>query len=661
MDNIRSNILILKENPSLKSLLFEYIRKQIELGKLELLAIEFPLNNLLIENSILEKEGDLLTMKDIDLISFSFFEHYKAIFEFKLSSNFDETFDFLKIIEKAFLNKKKVVKWNLLKLSLFKVVIWISNYENKIDFCDFIDRHYLEVNQNIKTFFKAYNHTLKDLNIVPQSLYSNAKKILMSPAIKDGEYINDLPVRNSIKNKCSVNLEFGLELFKLVNNDSVINHVLFADILCILFTAKRSNFFKDYIEKLLKNEKLLPHILTGLSHVEILDNSSVILYSELIKRFKENIDLDNNIILLIFGLLKHGENLSIRTVNLCFSELFKKSERSDNGQLILQELFYLTKYIEQIGNLVVNIVRKEYFNLDIHFRLVYNILFKAKDVVTLKKVLVGIAESNPFKTFPRRYDDFSVFFNPKEFELLIIEFLTNDKSSIRFIGKELFDTTHSSKTFSINILELPYIVQYKLWVSLTSDLKEPKYVIPALIPLIDSSSVTVREIFILKLEYYLENYIDSFLSIVKRCLDCSNLNHLNVLNRLESYQAKFLKENFDLKKGVKELDPFYTDNKNYSKFWTFFRKKINRSLSDKSKENSLIALFGSEIILAKGGGWTTGNREDISKLGKFESNFTLPRDYFIDPIEFEMFEIGEMKRDWEDGHFLEIENFISNE
>lgn len=79
-----------------------------------------------------------------------------------------------------------------------------------------------------------------------------------------------------------------------------------------------------------------------------------------------------------------------------------------------------------------------------------------------------------------------------------------------------------------------------------------------------------------------------------------------------------------------------------------------------SNENSLLNLF-SKVTLLKGGGWKIEGRDEISKLGKISTSFSLPRVYFTRPENFD-FESGiEMVTNWDDTNFAEIKRFLDNE
>jgi len=661
MDEMKSNTEVLEKNPALKNEIANFVRRQIELKKIELSDVEFSSAHQLIEASILQLEGEVLTIVNINLIAIVFFEYYQSIFEISISSEFEDTYIFLKNIECDFLSGGKPQKWRNFRLELFKITIWKANRNHKLNFNDFIIHHYLDNNTEFRVFCEAYNLVLKDLEISAEYSYKNAKKMMLSPVFHRDNVLNDSRIRYGIRNKCLIDSEYGLKIFQLVKDDVEFNGQLLTDIISALYSVQHSQFYKNELDRLIEKHDIFPFVLTGLSNVRNLNENDIYLFIEIINRYKEERQLDNSIIPLFFCLLNQDNGLSDEMIRFCFSELSSKADIKENAEHILHELFHVNQYKKEIGDLIECIANKDYFDLEQHLQLVINILWNTKDIYGFKRFLHGVANSNPFKSLLSDSREFSDFFDIIEFEDVIIDFLTDERATIRFIGLELFSKSIASKKFSLDILTLPYIKQFKLWIALTSDFKEPQYNMPALVPLLDSRSYTVKENFILKLENYVENYSDSLIPVLEACIDYSNLNHLEVLNRLKEYRRAFLQEYCDVKKNIKELNPYYTDNKSYRNFSNLFQKEMNRAVSESSKNHSLLGIFGPEIILAKGGGWTSGKDENIAKLNKFESSFTLPRSYFIDPMEYEKFEVRRTRYDWDKSFLSEIEKLIADE
>jgi hypothetical protein len=232
------------------------------------------------------------------------------------------------------------------------------------------------------------------------------------------------------------------------------------------------------------------------------------------------------------------------------------------------------------------------------------------------------------------------------------------------MGLDLFNklSTSSPYIFSIDILSLLPITQYRLWVSLTQDFKEPKYYIPSILSLIDSKSDLVKESFLCKLEEHSEDYGGHIIEVLEMHLDKQNTKHIEVLERIRQYMVDFYSTYINLKGPIKEFNPYYTDNKAVRLFNELHFKKMSDTIHKGAEKNSFLSVLGADTVqLSKGGGFRFGNKGEISKLGSFASSFSLPRSYFINHNKFELEQGFEMRRDWTNEEFETIQNIIDDE
>jgi hypothetical protein len=242
--------------------------------------------------------------------------------------------------------------------------------------------------------------------------------------------------------------------------------------------------------------------------------------------------------------------------------------------------------------------------------------------------------------------------------------LIDSSAAKRYTGLELFDelSSHKPYKFTLDILSLPYISQYKLWVALTTDFKEPKHRIPSLLNLVNSGSDIVKESFICKLEEISEDYGSAITEVLEENLKENDEHENGVIMRLKQYIREYFRVNTDIKRSIKEFNPFHTSNKEVTMYNELFHKKMSSGIKKGSQENSLINILGVKTVhLAKGGGWKFGNKKEISQLGTISSSFSLPRSYFMNPNEYEITKGLEMREDWKSEDFSEIENAINNE
>jgi hypothetical protein len=275
-----------------------------------------------------------------------------------------------------------------------------------------------------------------------------------------------------------------------------------------------------------------------------------------------------------------------------------------------------------------------------------------------------LIEKTPFKSFIKVFISYLHSADNIELDKFTIELLTDNQSSKRFIGLEIFDelSAYHPYKFLLNILELPSFIQYKLWVSLTQDFHEPKKRLIALIPLLESNSDWVKISFLCKLEEISEDYGGLVRKILEENIENITANSNYAIQRITNYIEVFHNKYVNIKYPITELNPYHTHYKEIQLFNELFSKKMNESINKGATENSLLGILGVNTVqLSKGGGWRFGITNKISQLGKIESSFTMPRSYFINPNEFEL-EKGFLSReDWNHEDFLEIKNFLANE
>ena len=65
--------------------------------------------------------------------------------------------------------------------------------------------------------------------------------------------------------------------------------------------------------------------------------------------------------------------------------------------------------------------------------------------------------------------------------------------------------------------------------------------------------------------------------------------------------------------------------------------------------------------MLKRGGWKIDGGNEISKLGKISSSFSLPRIYFTRPEHFDFESHEKMTNNWMDANFTEIKRCLDSE
>ena len=500
------------------------------------------------------------------------------------------------------------------------------------------------------------------------SLFSNSIDLLTLNK-KNASYINSYygKILHGVRIKCFHNEGYGLKLLKLalaLPESEDVNIDLTASIISGLYDKVGIDFYEDELKHLLEQGKNLRSIFFGMSYIKKISRVESDFFIDWWDKHSIKDDLLVALLQLMYAIIK-SENFDKKAnyIPLCFSRISESFRNEAVVFINIQQLHYLQGYDNERIDTILLVFNQDYFDVEKHLKPICRIFWYIHDVNLLKKALIKIAEKCPF--IPVAHSSHINFrnFDKENFDEMLVELLTDNKASNRFMAFDIFNhlSGENAYRFSFDILKLQPIDQYKLLVSLTINVREPRYILPALIPLIDSNSETVKEGFVSKLEILGENYSGDLISSFKENVDEMNKEHLKILSRLESYLDDFFTKYVDVKFDVKELDPLYSQSKLYHEFNNLYFKNFDKKMEKSTDENNVMNLFANKVILAKGGGWKTGDERGISKLGKIEYRFTLPRNYFIDPTKFDLEEGQELMIDWKEDDFTQIKQLIENE
>ncbi|MCB2197646.1 MAG: hypothetical protein KQH79_17435 [Bacteroidetes bacterium] len=601
---------------------------------------------------------------------YKFYKAYKKIFKVRLTKKFEKIAKFLEEVDTEFNAGKFKQGFSRLKNELWIFAILETHKKFKIDFSDYIASQELNVdNREIYSFSEAYSTALPYLNINPKTFYLNSKQLIKWTKSDANINISLGIVLNGIKAKTISDSKFGLECFEYAINEKEIEIDLLIPLISGLYSKKGISFFENYLEKLINKEEYSVSIICGLSNVDSIEKEE----AELFLKLYEEIDKKNpNILIqlpkLLFAILGSNKlRKNSKYFKICFSHL-NELISTDNQNIIyfiLRTQEYKSDHIEERVKLTLNLIEKPHFTIKKHLRLIDQFLWDLKDIRFFEKVVNALAVNCSFQPVSE-YLNTSIYEfmknNKVDFDKCLIKLLTNDKASRRFLGLNIFnEISQHNYTFEFDILSLNHLDQYKLWVSVCQSYREPKYVIPCLIPLFKSSSSLVKEAFICKMEEYSENYGGFVTDEIKSNLDLNDQDSKDILERIETHRDQFYSNNILVKQNIKELNPFYTQFKGIKQYDRLFQKQINQSFKEAEKNSIFGMIGGSNVILAKGGGWKLGNRKGISKLGTVGASFSLPRDYFINPTEFDLHNNYELHRDWTDSDFKLIKEYLKNE
>ena len=630
----------------------------IEHKKLQFLAKETTFDEQLFTSNILKADVSKISINDFHAISTHFIIKYKEKLNFEICDNFKTNTSFIKLVKDDFTINGYVQDYHKLEKEIWNYIVKESNFKYKCSF-----REYLKENKptGIFGFINSYSELLAELDLTENEILENA---IIQTEITKNDATYNIPLSNvlsGIKNKCKTDYENGVKLLNISLTLNEDKENIISSIVSGLYESKRKEFYNDLLKELFEKETKLNSILFGLSGVSDISISDCELFIKLINDYGKKETFLISTLSIVFSILKSNHT---QHHSFCFKELKSAIEDEKAAYFILNNISFIQNYSQQKTDIIVKLVNQEYFTIKKYINLIAQIFLYLNEFYSFKKVVLSIIEKKPFEKFIKDFQSYFHSVDAVELDKFTIELLIDNSASKRQIGVELFNelSSHQPYCFSFNILELPPLSQYKLWVALTQDFHEPVKRLTALLPLIDSKSELVKESFICKLEETSEDYGGHVTKVLENNLDKKAPNYSITLERVKKYIEDFFSKNINLKRPIFELNPYYTHSKSIKKYNELFSKKMNKTFEKGARENSFLSLLATDTIqLSKGGGWRIGAKNEISQLGQYGASFAMPRGYFINPNEFELSKGFEIRQDWRDEDFLEIKTFLENE
>lgn len=663
---------VLRKNPVL--------RKNLEL------LVEYCIKNqtLTIDKSIDDFESELLQKEEVlklsskkysiennSLFAYQFYKKNIDLLNLEFNRDFQTVTKALLEIENKFNSGGILHGFSRLKSDLWAIAILEFNKAYSFDFVEYLDSLNYENNRiEIYSFNEGFGIALPKLKIKVESFYKNVQQLENWINSRDA-YIN-LPLSallKGIRNKVHEDEEFGLDCFKFFLKQEKVETTIFIPIITGLYEKLGMDFFKQNIEPIIENEIYSVAIICGLSNIKTIKNNEASLFLLLYKRFnKENIEVLINIPKLLFSILKSDTIRSnSRFKKICFKQLdgLVIFESQPLIHFILHEITFIKKYNQEKTDLIKKLIEQPHFIIESYIESIDEVIWNLKDLNCFNQIITHIATYCSFQAISRNLTlSLHGLLNSKriDFDKLIIELIISNKAIFRFIGIDIFnELSHKSYKFEFDILTLDSLSQYKLWVSICQNYREPKYVIPCLLPLLKSKSGIVKEALICKMEEYTENYGGSVIEVLSINLDLEDSQLKQIYERIEKYMDDFFSSNVKVKANIKELNPYYSQNRIFLEFNKSHTRRFSNQIQKSTSKNSVLLSLIPTVKLLKGGGWKMEGKEDISKLGKVSSSFSLPRNCFIEAENFDFEQNMELSTDWDHNYFDEIEKFLSNE
>lgn len=662
MDKIAKIHLELDNNTELFTKLKEFVNVCFQNKKYSFKSDEFTPEEILIANEILTLEDNKVKILNHYAFSKAFFDVCKENLKFDFSSDFLSTFNFLSEISKDFKGG------GFLKILpfLWEYAIYISNKLHNVLFINISD-YLIQNSHNNYVFLNAYNAQLPYLDLENNILIQSVLNIVNHINKESEAGILNINYNALLNTLCTIvksNHQKGQDLIKIAIEIENIDLNIISCIIEGLYSSKNTestNLIENYIQK----EKRLDGIFSGLARLDDISEAEADKFLNYFDEYYEkNQTYKRPLIFILFSIL-NCENLKNkkRFVDCIFNNLLKIINDEDAVYLVLDRISFLKQYNDERINIICAIIKKDFYSNKKYLRLIAQTFWYLKDVNYLEKVLNTLSDCKPFSNIASEFIHHLDDYNRNELDKMLIKFITSNKARNRHLGISFFNELNSNYSyhFDYDILKLTPLEQYKLIVSITENYNEPKNTLPCLIPLLNSSSSTIKEAFICKLEEYSENYGGHVTEVLKENLNDKNENHKKVLERVSIYMNTFYDKHVRVKSGINELDPYFTQRKHIELFHKIFNKKMSKMMQDATNDKSSFLSTVKSIKLAKGGGWKTGDNRDISKLHSIGHSFAMPRNHLIFPNRFDIEHGIAIHTDWKDEDFKLITDLISHE
>jgi hypothetical protein len=220
----------------------------------------------------------------------------------------------------------------------------------------------------------------------------------------------------------------------------------------------------------------------------------------------------------------------------------------------------------------------------------------------------------------------------------LIHLAIHDVGEIRYLGVELLNSFKSHPfhvQFNQNLADSDFIAQYKFWMSILSLEASPKSSLIWLLPLLHGKNEVVAEVLLCKLEELTESYHEEVITIVEKYSEEHEGILMTAVSRLKAHYASFCAM-LDIKNSIVEFHSSICQSQHYDRFRELHRHRMNEQLNNSLNSRQGILSFAKKVVLVKGGGWKHRERDEVTKLGRFQSSYTWPRLHLLNPERFDL-------------------------
>lgn len=595
----------------------------------------------LVNSNFLKEEHSQIRVLKSKAFSMELYRQFSRKFNFHINSSFSETINFFIQVGNYFTDAQKFdLEISEQKAGLLNFLIIESNKKFDVCFDELIVLFDGKKDRFIYEFNRAFSENLLNLNIPSNKLFS-VLNFLYLQMDSNASYNLDLStLAKGLEDYCRHNPESAKELLPIFLKEHNRLVTLESAILAGLYNNDKAELL--YVRGLMHDSSNLLSLICAIRSFSIEDNDEAIVLLDLVEEIKsEDTHILINMSLLFSGFIRNTSITDRQIKERCFECLHELvlNSASSVKQVTLDAVTYLNGYDDQVYTIVSKL------NLDV---------LDERLTDSVSSLLANLSSCKYFFSFIRDYALINkLTFSGKafsfpigrflssegaEFSRHLVKLLIDDSGLVRFVGisilRHIFSAIRRNYQFEIDLLKLPAIEQYKLWVSILHDGFDLENSIPLVLTLRKSSYPFVSTALVYKIEESVENYGSTVNEILLRHLNQNDAPDEELIERIKTKADNF-SSLIRAKGKVKELNPYYTQADLVSKYNEDYFNRLNEGFQKTVSENSVLSSFATTVILAKGGGWKLDNRTEISKLSTYGTSFQLPRQYYISPDSFD--------------------------
>ncbi len=583
-----------------------------------------------------------IEISDSSLFFNQFYLYYTNKFSFTITANIDDAFSFIEKVDEEF----KTAGYNAGTFSFFKhfrtFILFLLYKKFSLDFNEYITNLSKATSgQRLYDFCYSYCKILPHLQTDIEIIYKNLKHLIIEITDETVRFNGNVgEIRIALTLYCKSNPNKGLSLLYYAQKQNPIIDNLNSAIIQGIYEVKRNDFWEQ-IETISKITDHRLSIMLGLSFAKAETDIEAQKHFDLIISFIDLTELELFNLPQFLQCLINNSVASLKLKKLCFAKLEELVINSNQNlrKVILSEISFINGFDDERIEILKKLIETSDFDKE-QIHPVANVFINNKSLKGFIELIHLYASKYKLDFNAEIFSSAFHHFRNDQTENLSIELiklLTHDLGEIRFIGSRILNylTPHRGRfIFQTNILQLDALTQYKLWMSVFGETKEPGTSLPMLLPLLQSPFPFVKEAFIGRIEILTEEYGSSVAETLEKELNLNIPENIEILDRVKKYADDFWNE-ISKKRNIKEFNPLYTQSELYTLHSTNYGKSFNKSLSENVHKGSVFMQFATTVILAKGGGWKHEKHSKIEKLGHVSTSFQLPRSYFISPESFD--------------------------